>query len=162
MKRLFFLLLAGLLLLCRPASAQDLSSGQEGIHDYYAALAVREPTDNHVKLANLTDPDLIHKKMTVEQMSVFMGSTPFQTRMVYFYSTITGKEGADQLMTPHEFVHSLADDLFGRKALQGLVNKRQKEGLFLRRDLMDWADRGLKLPAEKLLELAASFDYYTF
>lgn len=161
MKHILFPL-ALLMFLSLGAGAQENPSGAVGIHEYYAALAISDPSDNHTRLSKLTDSELVHTKMTVEQMAEFMGSTLFQTKMVYFYSRLTSKDESPSMMTPCEFVHSLADDLFGRKSLQGLVSKRQKEGLFLRRDLMDWADQGIELPAEKLAELAVSFDNYTF
>lgn len=143
------------------ASAQTSGEGVVEIHSFFVELARSEPTENHRQLADLTDMRVINKSMTVDEMSDFMKSTPWQTKMVYSYSKITGGDSSSH-MTPLEFVHSLADDLFQRKALQHFVNKRQKDGLLLRRDIMDWAAHGRRFTEDELLKLAVAYDNNTF
>ena len=63
-------------------------------------LAQREPTENHKQLAQLTDPSIIHRKMDVDEMSDFIKSTKWQTRMVYAYSKATTKIDGVKVMSP--------------------------------------------------------------
>lgn len=124
------------------------------IHQYFVELAQREPTENHRVLAAITDRRLMNTKMDVAQMSDYIKSTPWQTQMVYSYSKMT----VDGRMTPLQFVHSLADDLFKRKALQPFVSKKQKDGLILRLNIMEWANAGRSLSIQELEELDTAFD----
>lgn len=158
--RIRHILASALLLLALPAAANAQQTVE--IHRYFVELAQREPTVNHRQLAELTDKSIIHRKMTVEQMSDFMKSTRWQTKMVYAYSKATTKSDGVKYMTPYDLVHSLADDLFQRKALQKFVSKRQKDGLLLRRDIIDWAQEGRSFTEDFLSKLAAEYDRNTF
>ncbi len=140
-----------------PQAAQEV-----GIHQFFVELAGREPTENHKQLAQLTDPSIIHKKMNVDEMSDFIKSTRWQTKMVYAYSKATTKIDGVKVMSPYDLVHSLADDLFNRKALQKFVSKRQKDGLLLRRDIIDWALEGRRFSVDFLERLALDYDRNTF
>lgn len=160
--RIFLLLAALSLTPGLEAAAQDSGPRQGDVHSFFVDLALRIPSENHDQLVRLTDRELLNTEMNVEEMSAYIGATLSQTKMVYLYSRLSGKDESPSLMTPLEFVHSLADDLFQRKSLQGFVNKRQKEGLILRRDIMDAADKGRKIPEDILEEMALSFENYTF
>lgn len=161
------------------------------IHSYIVRRAQEAPGADMQQLVALTDVALLHKKMTSDEMSDYIKATRWQAKMVYFYSRLTGNDrdaagtngkgsstasngSTDQsdngdesaqgvsLMTPLEFVHSLADDLFSRKALEPLVNRKQKEGLLIRRDIMDWADRGARFSEERLEEIVAEYISKTY
>lgn len=161
------LLLLSVAVILSGLSAPAVSFAQQDaeeieIHSYFVELAQREPTVNHKQLAELTDMSTVHRKMTVDQMSDFMKSTRWQTKMVYAYSKSATKSGGEKYMTPYDLVHSLADDLFQRKALQKFVSKRQKDGLLLRRDIIDWAQERRCFTEEFLSKLAAEYDRNTF
>lgn len=153
-----------LLSLCAYGAGRPSSQAAKevGIHQFFVELARREPTENHKQLAQLTDPSIIHKKMDVDEMSDFMKSTKWQTKMVYAYSKATTKIDGEKVMSPYDLVHSLADDLFNRKALQKFVSKRQKDGLLLRRDIIDWALEQRSFTMEFLEQLAVEYDRNTF
>lgn len=125
------------------------------IHSYMVRQAQKAPGADMQQLVALTDVALLHKKMTSDEMSDYIKATRWQAKMVYFYTGVS-------LMTPLEFVHSLADDLFSRKALEPLVNRKQKEGLLIRRDIMDWADRGARFSEERLEEIVAEYISKTY
>lgn len=149
-------------LMCILTTAAAQQSRTVEIHQYFTELAARDPTVNHKQLVELTDKAVIHKQMTVNEMSEFIKSTRWQTRMVYAYSkSVTISRGV-KYMTTYDLVHSLADDLFQRKALMKFVSKRQKDGLLLRRDIIDWADEGRSFTEDFLLNLAAEYDKNTF
>lgn len=153
--------MAVLLVALQPAASFAQQETVE-IHRYFVELAQREPTVNHRQLAELTDKSIIHRKMTVEQMSDFIKSTLWQTRMVYAYSRATTKSDGIKYMSPYDLVHSLADDLFQRRALRKFVNKRQRDGLLLRRDIIDWALEERCFTEEFLKELTTEYDRNTF
>ena len=145
------------------------------IHSYMVRQAQEAPGTDMQQLVALTDVALLHKKMTSDEMSDYIKATRWQAKMVYFYSRLTGNDrdasgkevGGESaqgvsLMTPLEFVHSLADDLFSRKALQPLVNRKQKEGLLIRRDIMDWADSGARFSEKRLEEIVAEYISKTY
>ena len=157
----------------RYADAPD--DGLVEIHSYIVRRAQEAPGADMQQLVALTDVALLHKKMTSDEMSDYIKATRWQAKMVYFYSRLTGNDrdasgkevGGESaqgvsLMTPLEFVHSLADDLFSRKALEPLVNRKQKEGLLIRRDIMDWADRGARFSEERLEEIVAEYISKTY
>lgn len=157
----------------RHAGAPD--DGLVEIHNYIVRRAQEAPGTDMQQLVALTDVALLHKKMTSDEMSDYIKATRWQAKMVYFYSRLTGNDrdasgkevGGESaqgvsLMTPLEFVHSLADDLFSRKALEPLVNRKQKEGLLIRRDIMDWADRGARFSEERLEEIVAEYISKTY
>lgn len=157
---------------------QDVTPGDGSfveIHSYMVRKAQEAPGADMQQLVALTDIRLLNKKMTSDEMSDYIKATRWQAKMVYFYSRLTGNDrdasgkevGGEStqgvsLMTPLEFVHSLADDLFSRKALQPLVNRKQKEGLLIRRDIMDWAARSATFSEERLEEIIAEYISKTY
>ena len=122
------------------------------VHDYMTLLNKQQDNTLTRELLRLSDPVKLATKMTVEQMTAFMGSTPYQTRMVYSFSN-NSKSG----MTPVEFGHFLTDDLFNRKALAKMVNKDQKAGMTLRVKIMDAAAAGTVLPKDELDAMALAY-----
>lgn len=140
---------AGLLLPISTA-AQDKITVQE----YMTALDAQKSTSLTHEMAKLSDVSRLNRKMTVDEMTEFMCSTAFQTKMVYSFSKNPGGS-----MTPLEFAHFLVDDLFKRWALAPLVNKDQKEGMLVRARLMDMSNTGQKYSIDELDALASSFRY---
>ncbi len=127
---------------------------QEGmtVHDYMTRLQKQQDNSFTRELLRLSDPAKLATKMSVEQMTAFMGSTLTQTKMVYSFSN-NSKSG----MTPIEFGHFLTDDLFNRKALAKMVNKEQKAGMILRVKIMDAAAAGTILSKEELDGMAIAY-----
>lgn len=119
-----------------PFADPDADDETMTVHEYMKRLNAQQNTADTRMLLALSDPDRLSTKMTVDQMTVYMGSTPSQTRMVYSFSK--SKDG----MTPLEFAHFLTDDLFNRKALAAMVNKEQKHGMISRTRIMDAAASG--------------------
>ena len=105
-----------------------------------------------IVMEHMVDTASARKPMNAADMTVFMNSTPFQTKMVYSMSK-SGKE-----MTPLQFVHFLTDDLFKRKSLAAMVKEDQKRQLHLCQEVMEYAAADAVLPAEKLSTLAQGFD----
>lgn len=138
------------LLLPLGAAAQDMMTVQE----YMTALDAQKGTALTHEMAKLADVSKLNVKMNVDEMTAFMCSTPFQTKMVYSFSKNPGGS-----MTPIEFAHFLIDDLFKRWALAPLVNKDQKEGMQVRAKLMDMSNSGQKYSIAELDALASSFKY---
>lgn len=120
-----------------PFADPDADDETMTVHEYMKRLNAQQNTADTRMLLALSDPDRLSTKMTVDQMTVYMGSTPSQTRMVYSFSK--SKDG----MTPLEFAHFLTDDLFNRKALAAMVNKEQKHGMVSRTRIMDAAASGV-------------------
>lgn len=106
------------------------------VHEYMKLLNAQQNTADTRMLLSLSDPVKLSTKMTVDQMTAYMGSTASQTKMVYSFSK--NKDG----MTPLEFAHFLTDDLFNRKALAAMVSKEQKHGMLSRTKIMDSAASG--------------------
>lgn len=105
-----------------------------------------------VEMRKLTDTAAIRLPMSVNEMSIFMGSTLFQTRLVYGYAP-----GNTKKMTPLQYVHLLVDDLFKRKGLAGMVSEEQRMMLGQRAHLMDLADGNASLSAHDLNMLLRAF-----
>ena len=105
-----------------------------------------------VEMAKLTDTVAIRLPMYVNEMSVFMGSSSFQTKFVYGYAPGHAKQ-----MTPLQYVHLLLDDLFKRPGLVGMVTDEQKRLLAQRAYLMDLADANASLTPSDLNILIRSF-----
>ena len=111
-----------------------------------------------VEMRKLTDTAAIRLPMSINEMSVFMGSTPIQTRLVYGYAP-----GSVKKMTPLQYVHLLVDDLFKRVGLAGMISDEQRTMLGQRAELMDLADKNAYLSPSALNNLLRSFglDDYT-
>lgn len=148
--------IAAAVILAAPVYGQGVAA--MGIHEYIAQKSANAPSREYRQLAALTDTSLLKRKMSADEMSDFIKATKFQTRMVYAYSSLTSGKNYGA-MTPVEFVHSLTDDLFQRKALQHFVSKSQKEGLEIHRDVIDAAMAGKKLTERQLEDLVQ--DYIT-
>lgn len=163
MKRIVSSILALFLIMpsvCSKAAVTD--QGKAGIHEYILEKILSEPSEDLEQLAILTDINLLSKKMTSDEMSDYIKATKWQARMVYYYSGLTDSGRALETMTPLEFVHSLADDLFQRKALASMVNRKQKEGLQIRRDIMDIAAEGIRMTPDQLDALIEDYISKTF
>ena len=111
-----------------------------------------------VEMRKLTDTAAIRLPMSINEMSVFMGSTPIQTRLVYGYAP-----GSVKKMSPLQYVHLLVDDLFKRVGLAGMISDEQRTMLGQRAELMDLADKNASLSPSALNNLLRSFglDDYT-
>ncbi len=106
-------------------------------------LNALQTTATTVEMHKLTDTLAIRLPMSVNEMSVFIGSTPIQTSLVFGYAPNKKK------MSPLEYVHLLVDDLFKRPGLAGMINAEQRTQLTQRTELMDMANRNASLsPAE--------------
>ena len=103
-------------------------------------------------LATLSDTAAIRRQMTIDEMTEFIGSTPYQTKMVYSFS-----KSKKKTLSPLEYVHFLADDLFKRKALAAFVNAEQKKGLIMRMKYMDYANADTRLSATELTSFLNEF-----
>ena len=105
-----------------------------------------------VEMKKLTDTASIRFPMSVNEMSVFMGSTPTQTRLVYGYAP-----GKVKKLSPLQYVHLLVDDLFKRPGLAGMVSEEQRTLLGQRAYLMDLADKNAELTPSDLNILLRAF-----
>lgn len=105
-----------------------------------------------VEMRKLTDTAAIRLPMSVSEMSVFMGSTPIQTKLVYGYAP-----GVTKKMTPLQYVHLLVDDLFKRKGLAGMISIEQRTLLSQRAYLMDLADANASLTPSEMSILLQAF-----
>ena len=110
-----------------------------------------------VEMHKLTDTAAIRLPMSVNEMAVFIGSTPFQTKLVYAYAP-----GKVRKMSPLQYVHLLVDDLFQRKGLAGMVSEEQRTLLNQRAHLMDLADSNASLTPSDLNILLHAFGIDTF
>ncbi len=105
-----------------------------------------------VEMRKLTDTMAIRLPMSVPEMSVFIGSTPIQTRLVYGYAP-----GKAKKLSPLQYVHLLVDDLFKRPGLAGMTSEEQRPLLGQRAYLMDLADANALLTPEELNILLRAF-----
>ena len=105
-----------------------------------------------VEMRKLTDTAAIRLPMSVNEMSLFIGSTQIQTRLVYGYAP-----GKVKKMTPLQYVHLLVDDLFKRKGLAGMISEEQRTMLGQRAYLMDLANANAALTPEELNILLQAF-----
>jgi hypothetical protein len=110
-----------------------------------------------VEMYKLTDTTSIRFPMSVKEMSLFMGSTLIQTQLVYGYAP-----GKAKKMSPLQYVHLLADDLFKRPGLAGMVSEEQRTLLSQRAYLMDLADRNASLTPQDLNILLRAFGVDSF
>lgn len=105
-----------------------------------------------VEMRKLTDTLAIRLPMSVNEMSIFIGSTQIQTRLVYGYAA-----GHVKKMTPLQYVHLLVDDLFKRPGLAGMISEEQRTQLGQRAHLMDLADENASLTPSDLNILLRAF-----
>ena len=111
---------------------------------FIEAFNTKHPSAITVEMRKLTDTIALRLPMTPNEMSLFMGSTLIQTRLVYGYAPNKAKA-----LTPLQYVHLLVDDLFQRKGLAGMISDEQRMQLGQRAHLMDLADANASLlPAE--------------
>ena len=110
-----------------------------------------------VEMRKLTDTAAIRLPMSVKEMSVFMGSTPTQTSLVYGYAP-----GKVKKLSPLQYVHLLVDDLFKRPGLAGMVSDEQRTLLSQRAYLMDLADHNASLTPKELNILLRAFGIRDF
>ena len=120
-------------------------------------LNAKQTSAVSVEMRKLTDTAAIRLPMSVSEMSVFMGSTPIQTRMVYGYAP-----GNVKKMTPLQYVHLLVDDLFKRQGLAGMISDEQRTQLAQRAFLMDLADKNASLNSSDLNTLLRAFGITDF
>lgn len=105
-----------------------------------------------LEMRKLTDTLAIRLPMSVNEMSVFIGSTQIQTRLVYGYAA-----GHVRKMTPLEYVHLLVDDLFKRPGLAGMISEEQRTQLGQRAHLMDLANANASLTPSDMNILLRAF-----
>ena len=110
-----------------------------------------------VEMRKLTDTLAIRLPMSVSEMSVFIGSTPIQTRLVYGYAP-----GKAKKLSPLQYVHLLVDDLFKRPGLAGMISDEQRTLLGQRAHLMDLADANASLSPADLNILLRAFGIEDF
>ena len=105
-----------------------------------------------VEMRKLSDTLAIRLPMSVREMSVFIGSTPIQTQLVFGYAP-----GRVKKMSPLQYVHLLVDDLFKRPGLAGMISEEQRTQLGQRTHLMDLADANASLIPSDLNMLLHAF-----
>ena len=79
-----------------------------GVGEYMRRQAELNPHHESLRLRDLSDADKIRTEMDQKQLSQFLGSSAYQTRMVFSFS------GGAKTMSPLRFVHFLSEDLFKR------------------------------------------------
>ena len=128
--------------------------GIEGIAvvPFFERLNAVQTSAASVEMRKLTDTAAIRLPMSVKEMSVFMGSTLIQTKLVYGYAP-----GKVSKMSPLQYVHLLVDDLFQRPGLAGMVSDEQRALLGQRTYLMDLADKNAVLTAHDMNRLLHAF-----
>ena len=109
--------------------------------------------DESLYLYNVTDTVRLHYPMTVKQMANYIGSTPSQTKIVF------GMSDGGKRMTPLNYVHFLTDDLFHRKALQGMVTADQKNLLIMRVKFMDLANEDAYIPVSEMTSMLIDYGF---
>jgi len=120
-------------------------------------LNTRHTSVTSVEMRKLTDTLAIRLPMTVNEMSVFIGSTPIQTRLVYGYAP-----GHVKKLSPLQYVHLLVDDLFKRPGLAGMINEEQRTLLGQRTYLMDLANANASLTPADMNMLLHAFGIDSF
>ena len=130
-----------------------IKDGKVNVIQFVAKLHELYNNDESFYLYNVTDTTRLHYEMSVKQMANYIGSSPSQTKIVY------GMADGAKRMTPLKYVHFLTDDLFQRKALQGMVSADQKSSLIIRVRFMDYANEDAYITPE---ELAGRLTEYGF
>ena len=110
-----------------------------------------------VEMRKLTDTAAIRLPMSVSEMSIFMGSTLIQTKLVYGYAP-----GHVTKLSPLQYVHLLIDDLFQRPGLAGMISDEQRTMLGQRAHLMDLADANASLTPPDLNRMLHAFGIDSF
>lgn len=130
----------------------QIDANKIAIIPFITRLNATQTSAASVEMHKLTDTAAIRLPMSVNEMSVFIGSTPIQTRLVYGYAP-----GKVKKMTPLQYVHLLVDDLFKRKGLAGMISDEQRVLLGQRAYLMDLADANASLSPSDLNMLLGAF-----
>lgn len=130
-----------------------LKDGKVNVIQFVAKLHDQYNNDESLYLYNVTDTVRLHYPMTVKQMANYIGSTPSQTKIVF------GMSDGGKRMTPLDYVHFLTDDLFHRKALQGMVTAEQKNLLIMRVKFMDFANKDAYIPVEEMTALLIDYGF---
>lgn len=112
----------------------------------------QHPSAITVEMHKLMDTISIRVPMTINEMSLFMGSTQFQTKYVYSYAP-----KGTQKLTPLQYVHLLKDDIFNRKDLAALISTEQRTQLSQRAYLMDLANENASLTPSEVNMLLRTF-----
>lgn len=138
----------------QPVAAPVVPSASEGISliKHIRFLHKTAPSENTATLNKLVDTLSLKKRMPIDEMSTFIGSTKAQTKMVYSFS-----KSPDKKLTPMEYVHFLADDLFHRKALAHFVSAEQKEGLLMWKKVMDYAMADAHISKAEMVEILSYY-----
>ena len=126
----------------------DVRTDKIAIVPFMERLNATQTSAISVEMRKLTDTAAIRLPMSVKEMSVFMGSTPIQTQLVYGYAP-----GGTKKMTPLQYVHLLVDDLFKRVGLAGMISEEQRTQLGQRAYLMDLANKNASLSPADLNKL---------
>ena len=105
-----------------------------------------------VEMRKLTDTAAIRLPMLPNEMSIFIGSTLIQTKLVYGYAPDKAKK-----LTPLQYVHLLVDDLFKRPGLAGMISDEQRTQLGQRAHLMDLADANASLAPSEMNRILRAF-----
>ena len=130
-----------------------IKDGNVNVILFIAKLHEQYNNDATMYLYDVTDTVRLHYEMSAKQMANYIGSTLTQTKMVY------GMADSGKRMTPVKYVHFLTDDLFQRKALQGMVNAEQKKELILRERFMDYANADAYIPQAELTEMLNEYGF---
>ena len=132
--------------------APTMEQEKIAIVPFIERLNAKQTSAVSVEMHKLTDTIAIRLPMSVNEMSLFIGSTPIQTKLVYAYA-----EGKVKKMSPLQYVHLLVDDLFQRKGLAGMISEEQRTLLGQRAYLMDLANKNASLTPEELKALLYAF-----
>ena len=132
-------------------AAPQIEENRIALVPFIDKLYTKQTSAVTVEMRKLTDTVAIRLPMSVNEMSVFIGSTPIQTRLVYGYAPGVKK------MSPLQYVHLLVDDLFKRAGLAGMISEEQRTQLTQRAYLMDLADHNASLTPAQLNVLLQAF-----
>ena len=139
------------------AVVPQIDANKIAIIPFVERLNATQTSAVSVEMHKLTDTAAIRLPMSVNEMSVFIGSTPIQTRLVYGYAP-----GKVKKLTPLQYVHLLVDDLFKRKGLAGMISDEQRTMLGQRAYLMDLANANASLTPSELNILLQAFGLNEF
>lgn len=134
-----------------PQEAEFPEDNTIALVPFIAQLNATQTSAATVEMHKLTDTAAIRLPMTVNEMSLFIGSTPTQTRLVYGYAPGVKK------MSPLQYVHLLVNDLFKRPGLAGMITDEQRTQLTQRTRLMELADKNASLTPEEMNALLHEF-----
>ena len=120
--------------------------------DFINRLYIDRPSALTMDFRTLADTITLRRVMDAAEVSAFIGSSLTQTRLVFNYDKQHRKA-----MTPLEYMHILTDDLFFRKALNGMISPEQKEIVRMRTGIMDLANKNTYLSAQQLVGISERF-----